>query len=215
MRFRTVTGVQTCALPIYKLLADLAGQPMYTYILERLIRVVDARPDTDDLIMVCRPGEIYTKHRHDKRVFCVLNPHPEEGIASSMKIGLTTAGCLVASEFRSYVGKYGQVSSTPLEDSHVLVCFVADEPYLQEDTINAFLDGFKASGKSMGAISVNGKTYNPCCFRDDRWAELSELEGDTGGKQLIRLNPEDVYLYPLPEERAKEVEDIDYKRPHP
>ena len=194
-----------------KLLADLGGQPLYTHILERLIRVRDQRDDVDDLTIVCRPGHIYNVCRHDKRVICVENRHPEKGIASSLKIGLTTVGCLIAGQFRDYVREKGQTVYTPLDDHHVLVCFVADEPYLQEDTINGFLDAFKESGKSMGAVSVNGRTCNPCCFRDDYWSALKELGGDTGGKQLIRRHPEDVFLYELPPEKAREVDDIDTK----
>ncbi len=194
-----------------KLLAELDGRPMYTHIMERLLRVQEQRDDLDDLTIVCRPGEIYKTCRHDKRIFCVLNPHPEKGISGTLKIGLTTVGCLIAVQFRDYVRELGQAERTTLDEDHAMACFVADEPYLQEDTINSFLDSFKESGKMMGAVSLNGRTYNPCIFRDDCWPDLNELGGDTGGKQLIRQRPQDVYLYELAPGRAREVEDIDYK----
>ena len=198
-----------------KLLADLDGKPMYRHILERLIRIVDSREDVDDLTIVCKPGEIFRQCRQDKRVFCVENRHPEDGISSSMRIGLTTVGCLIASEFRAYVSRHNQVSHTPLHDDHVLVCFVADEPYLQEDTICSFFDSFRESGKGMGAVSAGGATCNPCCFKDSYWEMLYNLEGDTGGKQLIRRYPNDVYLFELPESKKHEVMDIDYKEELP
>ena len=194
-----------------KLLAELEGRPLYTHILEKLIRVRDERDDLDDLTIVCRPGEVYRICRRDNRVMCVMNRHPEDGISGTLKIGLTTVGCLIASEFRAYVSSHGQVRRTPLDERHTMVCFVADEPYLREETIHGLLDGFRASGKAMGAVSLNGRTYNPCCFRDDCWQDLRQLEGDTGGKQLIRRRPEDVYLYDLSPDRAREVEDIDYR----
>ncbi len=198
-----------------KLLAVLEGKPLYRHLLDRLIHIKDARDDVDDLTIVCQRGEIYDACRHDKRVFCVENRNPEEGIASSMKIGLTTVGCLIASEFRAFVHEKGQTTHTPLHDTHTMFCFVADEPYLQADTINAFFDGFKESGKKLGAVSLEGMPYNPCAFRNDCWQELSDLAGDIGGKQLIRRYADDVYYYPLAPERAREVADIDYKEDLP
>lgn len=194
-----------------KLLADLDGKPMYRHITDRLLAIKEARDDIDDLTVITRKGEIFDICRADKRLFCVENPHPERGISSSMKIGLTTVGCLIATEFREAVRRYGDDGHSLLNDSHVMVCFVADEPYLQEETIHAFLDGFKESGKMMAAISLDGTPYNPCAFRDDCWRELKDLSGDTGGKQLIRRHADDVYYYPLPVSRAREVSDIDFK----
>ena len=194
-----------------KLLAELDGKPLYTWLLDRLIKIRDERDDIDDLTVVSRRGEIYDRLRKDKRVFCVENKHPEQGIASSLKIGLTTVGCLIAGEVRDYVQKYGQTDYTPLQDRHAMVCFVADEPYLQKETITGLLDGFKESGMKMGVLSLDSVPYNPCVFRDDCWSDLADLAGDTGGKQLIRRHVDQVYFHPLPQERAREVKDIDYK----
>ncbi len=211
-----------------KLMADVDGRPMYTYILERLIDLKEKRDDIDDLTIVTQRGPIFDQCRHDKRVMCVENRFPEDGISSSLKIGLTTAGCLIASEFRSAVRAISDAENDRkvitgsgnrgrgvLEEEHALVCFVGDQPYLSEETIEAFLDGYKASGKKMGALSLDGTPYNPCCFRDDCWDDLAELSGDTGGKQIIRRSPDDVYYYQLPDERRREVEDIDYKEELP
>lgn len=175
-----------------KLLAELNGQPMYMHVVEKLLNIKASRSDVEDLTLITRRGPIYDKWRGDPRLLCVENPHPEEGISTSLHLALES------------VGNAGQ-------EPQAIVCFVADQPYMKESTITQFMDAFDASDKPMGAIRCDGATYNPCVFRNDCWPALKELTGDTGGKQLIRRNPDGVYYYELAKEDAREVEDIDYK----
>lgn len=176
-----------------KLLAELDGQPMYMHVVEKLLNIKASRSDVDDLTLITRRGPIYDKWRGDPRLICVENPHPEEGISTSLHLALES------------VGEAGG------DERETLVCFVADQPYMKESTIAELLDGFAASELPMAAIRCDASTYNPCCFRDDCWEALKELTGDTGGKQLIRKHPADVYYHELSIDQKREVEDIDYK----
>lgn len=177
-----------------KLLADLDGKPMYRHVTDRLLALKRSRTDIADLTIVTRRGPICDACSADPRINCLENSHPERGIASSLQEALSV------------------FANDPEDTGEALVCFVGDQPRLQTSTIKMLLDGFLAAGKPMAAIRYQGASYNPCIFRSDCWDDLRKLSGDTGGKQLIRRHPEDVYYLDLPDNLRSEIEDIDYKQ---
>ena len=58
------------------------------------------------------------------------------------------------------------------------------------------------------AVSSLNTRSNPCLFPAAYFPELAALEGDRGGKRVIRAHPEAVLTVPLPE---KELFDTDTK----
>ena len=66
----------------------------------------------------------------------VLNPHPEEGISSSMKLGL-------------------------LPEADACLFMVADQPWLSADTLEGLICSFLGSEKGMASVSRNGEPGNP------------------------------------------------------
>jgi molybdenum cofactor cytidylyltransferase len=90
------------------------------------------------------------------------------------------------------------------------IFFVADQPQLQLETIRRFLTGWQGSGKGLACVTWNGTWGNPCGFSKAYFPELLALEGDKGGKKVIKAHPDDVFLYPVSD--PKELEDIDTPR---
>ena len=62
--------------------------------------------------------------------------------------------------------------------------------------------------KIVAPEGADGRLGNPCLFRAAYFPELAALEGDRGGKRIIRAHPEAVLTVPLPEE---ELFDTDTK----
>ena len=66
--------------------------------------------------------------------------------------------------------------------------------------MNRFLDGFLKSGKKIGCLAKGDTTGNPVIFHETYIPELLRLEGDTGGKKVLKKHPEDVFLCDVGEE---------------
>jgi molybdenum cofactor cytidylyltransferase len=112
----------------------------------------------------------------------VENAHPENGISSSIAIGLralpeTTDGALIG---------------------------VGDQPYLTADAIEHLVRAF-----SPGRIIVprwGDHRGNPPVFDRRFFAELLTLDGDRGGQRVIQAHPDAVVEVSLP---ARLGDDID------
>ncbi|MDO4648517.1 MAG: selenium cofactor biosynthesis protein YqeC [Eubacteriales bacterium] len=113
-----------------------------------------------------------------------INSHPEEGIASSLNIGLTAC----------------------LETTYTLFA-VCDQPWLSSNTIQQFLEKFLLSHKGLGSLSFQGEPGNPCIFYRDYYPDLQKLQGDRGGKRVLLAHPEDLWLMDVDDD--KELTDVD------
>ena len=86
---------------------------------------------------------------------------------------------------------------------------MADQPHLKQETILRLLEGFQRSEKGIGAVVWNEQIGNPVIFHEKYREELLALEGDTGGKRVLKRHLEDVYLCEA--EEKTELKDYDYK----
>jgi len=90
-------------------------------------------------------------------------------------------------------------------------CFaVCDQPYLKGETVRTLVDGFLRSGKGIGCLSCQGELGNPAVFSNRYREELLALEGDVGGRRIIRRHPDDLFLCEV--EDGRELVDVDVKK---
>ena len=184
-----------------KLLYCVDGKEMYLHTLEQLLLTKETleskrmHADTNpsdvfhntyicEITLVTQYEEI-ARTAEKMGVKVRFNLHPEEGISSSLKIGLQAN-----------------------MDADACIFTVSDQPWLTADTIVGLIQGVQKSGKGMGCLSAFGKTGNPCVFFKKYYPELLMLEGDTGGKKVLRAHPEDIFFCPVYDSR--ELEDVDY-----
>lgn len=167
----------TDLFPSGKLNTLLDGKPMYRHVLDHLTAL--AAEGLCDVTLVSRPGLLT-----DCPVKVTENPDAAEGIASSIRVGL---------------------SALPRDDSPVAF-FVADQPWLKKESIRAFL----LAETSCGILRAGycGKQGNPVRFDRKYEPELMSLHGDVGGKAVIRLHPRDIEIFELSD--GRELEDIDH-----
>lgn len=175
-----------------KLLYEIDGMPMY----ERILRELQAAqgllgkkfPEiVCSLTIVTQYQEIMDR-ASEKGAKFLVNPHPEEGISSSLKIGLRAN-----------------------MDADAALFTVSDQPWLKAETICTLAGIFLASSKRIAcpAAKEEGgiRIGNPCLFSKEYFSELLALTGDTGGKKVIKKHLDETELF-FPEEK-KELEDID------
>lgn len=122
----------------------------------------------------------------------VKNPHSERGISSSLQIGLEAAGCFKIRATETYY-----------------MFFVADQPFLRKETVENFLADFEKSGKKIGCMSYRNTPGNPVIFHECFVPELMALQGDTGGKKVLKKHLEEVFFYEVQD--PGELEDWDMK----
>lgn len=159
---------------------------MYRHILSELEKVrkeLELQGTQCSITVVTQYDEIAEDVR--KRGISVFyNLHPDEGISSSLRIGLR--------------GSW---------DTDACLFTVSDQPWLRCETLLELIEKFRKEKKGIACVQHNGKTGNPCIFSGKYFDELMELEGDVGGKRVIRKHREDTAVLDVPDER--ELLDVD------
>ena len=171
-----------------KLLYEIEGSPMYQRTLSCLFK---AQKEVLKKTGIFCPVTVVTQYKEvgetaEKMGAKVCyNPHPEEGISSSLKIGLK-------------------------ENKEADACLftVADQPWLTWESVMGLLEVFWESEKGMACMQNGEKKGNPCIFSRKYYEKLFSLTGDVGGKQILNAHPTDIVVYQTKGER--ELEDIDY-----
>ncbi len=163
-----------------KLLADLNGTPMVLHVPLRL--QWDRRFHVT--VVTCH-GEV-RKLCKANGISCVFSEECLQGLSGSIRAG---------------------VQALAAEGAEA-ICFCAgDQPFLKADTLAAFHKAWKASGKSMGSCLAGDDPTNPAIFSKECFPALLSLEGDQGGRRILREDPEDCFYWPLPD--PCEARDID------
>ncbi len=150
-----------------KLLADLNGEP--------LIRHTVAQA----LASRGRPVVVVTGHQADEveaaltglDVRVVRNPAFANGLSTSLKAGLAALP--------------GRIDGA--------IILLGDMPGIRPSHLDRLISGFAPKeGRSIVVPVHNGKRGNPVLFAAEFLAEISDIEGDAGAKQLIGRNADEV-----------------------
>lgn len=115
-----------------------------------------------------------------------INPHPDEGISSSLKIGLKAN-----------------------LDADACLFTVSDQPWLTTATIHQLITLQKNSGKGIACVSCEGKLGNPCIFTKKYYDALLSITGDKGGKSVITAHRDDTAVLKVND--VRELTDMDVK----
>lgn len=178
-----------------KLLAELEGKPLYLHVVEKLEKLQAERKEIATLTVVTQHQEIMEEMER-RGISAVWNHHSEEGIASSLRVGL---------KFVS--GGLKEKNLDREKKKQYFYFFVGDQPYLKSETIQDLIEGFKRSGKGIGCLKQDTKTGNPVIFSEKYLEELMRLKGDRGGKVVLLRHKEDVYYHEIWDKQ--ELFDID------
>ncbi|MDD3254150.1 MAG: selenium-dependent molybdenum cofactor biosynthesis protein YqeB [Lachnospiraceae bacterium] len=165
-----------------KLLAELDHKPMYRHIA--------------DQIAACAPERFAQK--------LVVSQYPE------ILEDLNAEGYLAVENRDSSLGVSHSIhlALEHLEKTVTAICFaVCDQPWLTCRTIEGLLAGWERSGKGMGCPTCGGNDGNPAVFSRSYEKALFMLEGDVGGRKVMKRFPEDVYRFAVSDER--ELADLD------
>ncbi len=181
-----------------KLLCDLAGQPMYLHTLERMHQL-KKRGYLHHIILVTQEDiiknleDIYIRNEFeedkDKRfkVEVVLNEKPQLGISHSIELGVQAL---------SY-------SQNCIEPCMFSVC---DQPYMQLETLIDFIEAYENSDKGIGVCGNKNHMGNPVIFHYKYFQELRDLQGDSGGKSIVKNHLEDSFVFDVEQIELKDID---------
>ena len=118
----------------------------------------------------------------------VINPAPEKGMSSSVRLGT------------AYICQTGAYDG--------ILYAVADQPHLKAGTVEQLVKAFEKEPDCILAPESNGKRGNPVLFPASLFEELLNVTGDRGGRQVIAAHPDLLRTIAVPSE---ELQDIDTK----
>ena len=167
-----------------KLLRPLNGKPLYAHGLAALLAAAKMRPAAD-VTVVSRTPEILAAARA-AGAKAVESPLSEQGLSFTIKAALDVL--------------------EPLAEGDYLLFAVADQPYLTAASVAALLE--KAAPPTRGATLCFGeKVGSPTLFSASLAKDLRALEGDRGGRSVLRALGGECLRVQAESER--ELEDID------
>jgi len=157
-----------------KQLLPVGGQPM----VGRVVDTVLAAGIEQVIVVLGSSANEVQRALAGKPVTLIVNPHWQEGIASSLRAGLS-----------------------PIVAQADAVLFVpADMPRLSAPPIQAVVARFLSTGKAIVAPTCNGRRGNPVLFARPLFAELMRLRGDAGGRTLFAAHADDIELVEVGDE---------------
>lgn len=115
-----------------------------------------------------------------KNVDIVENKEWVEGMASSVRLGLTTLN-----------------EKRPGADAVIFT--VCDQPYVSSSILNELISTYHKTGKQIVACNYGDSTGPPSLFDKSLFPELMQLKGDAGAKKIIPHHINEVAIVQFPE----------------
>ena len=79
------------------------------------------------------------------------------------------------------------------------VLLLCDQPHVSADVISGLLEARRATGKQVIASSYGGSFGVPALFSKCLFNELTQLEGRSGAKEIIKRHASEAHFLPFPE----------------
>lgn len=161
-----------------------------------LSNTIDAAKLAADGIVVVILGGQYQQIKEsiaDKKVDIVINPDWEEGMGSSIRIGLA-----------ALLQKYGNLESVMLT--------VCDQPFIDAAVLNALFNQASVLPQSIIASTYADTIGVPALFKKAHFQELLALKGQEGAKKLLVNYKDDVATIPFPKGASDIDTPEDYQR---
>ena len=121
----------------------------------------------------------------DPRIRSLINPNPEQGQLSSMKLALSDLE----------------------QDCAACLFWPVDQPGIREEVVRALVQLFRDSGALIGLPAYKGKRGHPAIFGRGIFQELLRTPIEAGPKGLVKRHAAQTALLPCDEPGV--VEDID------
>jgi len=161
-----------------KLLLDFHGKP----IISHMMNMINTYPFEEKLLV--QREDDYTNLALDYHFTCLSNPNASTGQSASVRIGVEYAAPMSA-----------------------LMFFVGDQPCLTSDIIKTLIRNHEKYPNDIIVPMTQAMYRNPVIFPARFRKELLQLDGDRGGRRIIKRYPE--YVRTVNFENSYAFQDID------
>ena len=132
------------------------------------------------MIVVGSDSDAIKKEIKEMKVDVVENAEWQEGIASSLRCGLTAVQKM-----------------KPVTDG--IIFMVCDQPYVNPSLLDGLLRAQHETGLPLVSSNYEGTLGTPALFHQSFFAELMTLKGDTGARKILANHPDQVAAVSFPE----------------
>jgi molybdenum cofactor cytidylyltransferase len=160
-------------------------------IIERAIDNLSASAVDEVIVVVGHKAEEITGTISPKPVKIAFNPNYGEGMSTSIIAGLKLVD--------------------PRAEAVMLA--LGDQPLVDSQTINRLIDEFHKSDKGIALPTYKGRRGHPVILATSYQAELLELKGDIGAREIIKRHPKDVLEVAVDSQGV--ISDIDTEDDYP
>lgn len=154
-----------------KLLLPLWGKVIIEYVIEAALN-----SNLDEIILVGRDEGVLSIAR-ENGVKTILNTNAHLGQSEAVKLGINNTGIC---------------------DGYMFL--TGDQPLINREVINILIDEFEKNKDKIVVPLCNGRRGSPVIFSKAFRNELLNLEGDTGGREVIKKHIDSVIYKTIDEE---------------
>ena len=159
---------------VNKLLAKIDGKTMISHAVQTLHKS-GAKPI---IVVTGYESERIREELKTSDVIFVHNTSYADGLSSSLKTG---------------------IRNIP-DDCNAVIISLGDMPKVNTNHIKLLIEAYSAdTGRAICTPTWNGKRGNPVLWANRFFAEMEEIEGDIGAKQLLSNNSEIVHEVEMPD----------------
>ena len=135
----------------------------------------------------------------------VVAAHPEVALAAQA-LGLKVAENREGGRGQSLSVRLGLKALEGQADGALFL--LADMPWLSAGSLNRMAAAFRQQPEAVVCLSWRGERRNPVLFPRELFPELMGLEGDTGGREVLRRFPGKIVLTEA--FSCRELKDVDF-----
>lgn len=163
-----------------KLLLKIADKTVLQWSVENVL----ASKVTQVFVVAGKGFEEVQSYLSQFEVTVVHNSNYQSGISASLKAGLKMLA--------------------PSTDGALIL--LADQPNLQPQTLNCFLELFSDGDKKIIAGQYDPITGNPVLFHRKCFNDLLQLQGDVGARSLLKRFPGEIATVEIPPEQSLDID---------
>jgi len=135
------------------------------------------------IVVLGANAEVLETEVNNKKVTVVENKEWQEGMASSVRAGLTALQKII-----------------PLVDGAIIM--VCDQPYLSASLLNELVNKQRETGKPIVTCYYGEAIGPPALFHKSFFPELIKLAGDAGARKIIQQHSDEVATVLFPKGEA-------------
>ena len=151
-----------------KLLLPYKGKSMIEYVIDAVLN-----SDLKEKVFIGREEQVL-KIAEKRGIKTVVNPNAYRGQSEAIKLGIKN-----------------------LSSGNGYMFLTGDQPFINSEVINTLIREFEEYSNSIIVPLCNDKSSSPVIFPGDLKVELLALQGDTGGREVIKTNLHRVKYVPI------------------